>query len=101
VSRKNGVRYGLAVVALAATLTACGGRGQVEGRVLISPSTSAVAAATTSPVQTPATTTGAGTTAAPSVDRDLQTLDSQLAGVQAAIDDYDQMTATTEGDPSR
>jgi hypothetical protein len=59
------------------------------------PSTTA-AAPTLIVTQPPATTT-------PAVDLDqqLQSVDAELAELGAALQDFDQMTATTEGDPSR
>ena len=39
--------------------------------------------------------------AAPAVGPDLTVVDQQLAELDKALDDFDQMTATTEGDPSR
>ena len=65
----------LAVV-LAASVAGCGGRGAEAGS------------------NTPSTT------AATDIDEQLSSIDADLHELDAALDDFDQITATTEGDPS-
>jgi hypothetical protein len=100
------------VVTLAVSVAACGADGGGEdGDVLgtrnvpVTTSTVAEDTATTYVVSEPPSPSPTAPAAAADLGNamadELSSIDSQLAELDAALEEFDQMTATTEGDPSK
>jgi hypothetical protein len=101
---------------LAVSVAACGGDGgdELDSRTDPVPTTTTGAGPTTSVLmvsEPPTTTTPAATAPDPGgdigteigteIDEELASIDADLSELDAALNDFDQMTATTEGDPSK
>jgi hypothetical protein len=94
------VLCGVAAIVLAVSVAGCGGNDSRAGNVVLETQTTVPAASPTAATATsPSDAVHSATS--PSVDAELTTLDAKLAESQTALDEFDQMTATTEGDPSR
>jgi hypothetical protein len=92
VRRRVHALCGVAAIVLAVSVAGCGGNDSRAGNVVLETQTTVPAASPSDAVHS---------ATSPSVDAELTTLDAKLAESQTALDEFDQMTATTEGDPSR
>jgi hypothetical protein len=92
------------VVVLAASVAGCGGRGADDADRLTGVVTTVDPPGTTAPATTVAVSAPPVTTVAPvdaELDTALSSIDAELRELDAALKDFDQITATTEGDPSQ